>query len=374
MNEDAYIWSLITKKLAGEATAAELSALEELLRKQPSWQYAYEMLAGWWPLVPAESLHPQAEESYARLLDTLQLPTEAGLPATGAESAPWAGKAYRWHHLGKWLAVAGVVIVLVTAGGWLLQRGAPATGSGALKAVSGRLSEVSTHYGSKSRVTLPDGTVVWLNSGSKFTYDNKHFGQSTREVTLSGEAFFDVTHDAAHPFVIHAGKMDVTVLGTAFDVKSYPEDPTAEATLIRGSIEVSFPDHPEKRVLLEPRQKLIVLNDAHLALRRLDSLKSGTAKPYKITPVTLIPSDSTVVETSWVQNKLAFRGETFADLAVQMERWYNVTIDFSDSTVKQYRFTGVFANESLDQALKALQITAPFHYKIEKNEVYISKR
>lgn len=235
-----------------------------------------------------------------------------------------------------------------------------------------RLSEISTHYGSKSKATLPDGTLVWLNSGSKLTYHNNQFGQKTREVTITGEAFFNVTHDADHPFIIHAGRINIKVLGTAFDVKSYPEDNTSEATLIRGAIEVSFADQPEKKISLKPHQKLVVYKDDRMVAQSLNINQKEEVQGYKVSPMTFIPKDSTVVETSWVQNKLAFRSEKFVDLAQQMERWYNVKINFSGSKVKQYRFTGIFMNESLEEALQALQITAPFRYHIEQNEVFIS--
>lgn len=288
-------------------------------------------------------------------------------------AAPWEMPGYGKHAWRKWLIAATVTVILVSAGAWALRKQTSAANSPVVSPQMAGLSEVSTRYGSKSKVTLPDGTMVWLNSGSSFTYDNNHFGERDREVTLSGEGFFKVVHDPGHPFIIHAGKIDIKVLGTSFDVKSYPEDATTEATLIQGSIEVSFSDQPQKTVRLAPSEKLIVFNDDQLVLKNLSSPKPETKKGYEIAPVTVIPSDSTVVETSWVENKLAFRSETFADLAVQMERWYNVEINFSGSAVKQYRFTGIFTTESLDQALKALQITAPFHYRIEKSEVYISK-
>jgi ferric-dicitrate binding protein FerR (iron transport regulator) len=270
--------------------------------------------------------------------------------------------------------IAAMVVVLLGSGLLLrYYRPQPATAT-ADSYAGGGTNEITTRYGSKTKVTLPDGTVVWINSGSKLVYNNRSFGLQDREVTLVGEGFFDVAHDAVHPFIIHAGKISVKVLGTSFDIKSYPEDKTVEATLIKGSIEVTITDRPQKKVLLKPHEKLTVFTDDRMITQNLDAIKpDDKQKGYKITPMTFIPSDSTVVETSWVQNKLAFRSEPFSDLAVQMERWYNVHINFSDGKVKQYRFTGIFVNESLDQALKALQITAPFHYRIEKNQVYISK-
>lgn len=373
MEDETYIWSLITKRFSGEADKTELSELEELLRKEPSWQYAYEMLSAWWPGGMPPGLEKEAGESFLQM--KRRLPPQEVIPNVQdiQLTPPWEAQRPKKRTWIKWAAAACVMALLVFVCLNQFKSGSIRSLDNTAVSSPGRLSEISTRYGSKSKVALPDGTIVWLNSGSNFTYDNIHFGASVREATLTGEAFFNVAHDPDHPFLIHAGKIDIRVLGTSFDVKSYPEDKTTETTLIHGSIEVSFSDHPGKKVLLVPSQKLTVYNDDRMVLQNLDPLKPEARKEYKISPMTVIPADSTVVETSWVQNKLAFRSESFADLAIKMERWYNVDINFTDSSIKRYRFTGIFANESLDQALKALQITAPFHYRIEKNEVYISK-
>ena len=104
---------------------------------------------------------------------------------------------------------------------------------------------------------LPDGSTVWLNAGSRLTYDSL-YGTTLREVTLSGEAYFDVVKNPKKPFIIHTGKINIRVLGTVFNVKSYPEEQTIETSLIKGSIEVSFPSQPSKKIILKPNQKLII--------------------------------------------------------------------------------------------------------------------
>ena len=93
-----------------------------------------------------------------------------------------------------------------------------------------------------------------------------------------------------------------------------------------------------------------------------------------VSHLTYQPRDSTVVETSWMENKLIFRSETFEELAVKMERWYGISIRFADEELKQKRLTGVFENESLQQALKALQLITPFSYRMNKTEVIISSK
>jgi transmembrane sensor len=220
---------------------------------------------------------------------------------------------------------------------------------------------------------LPDGTQVWLNAGSKLTY-GKDFGTELREVTLSGEAFFDVVKDTAHPFVIHARNIDIRVLGTAFNVKSYPEDKTTETSLIRGRVEINIHNRPAEKIILQPNEKLIVAAEP-------DSIKSSP-KPALVSatpPPRVVLSDvqydeqeSVIVETSWMDNKLIFRDESFADLAVRLERWYGVEFVFTDPKLAALRFTGTFKGESLQVALRALKITGNFDYRIEQNTVIIS--
>src|SRR4029078_631833 len=98
---------------------------------------------------------------------------------------------------------------------------------------------VSTKRGSKSKVQLPDGTQVWLNADSRIAYNEKFQG-NLREVTLEGEAYFDVVRDEKRPFVIHTAAIDIKVLGTAFNVRSYANEKNTETSLIRGSIEVTL--------------------------------------------------------------------------------------------------------------------------------------
>ena len=194
-------------------------------------------------------------------------------------------------------------------------------------------------------------------------------------MTLSGEAYFDVVRNPEKPFIIHTSKIDIKVIGTEFNVKSYPGDKTTEATLIRGIIEVIVRNRPSETIILKPNKKIVVLNE-------IDSIKENTTVKGKkinknpavaIRDITYIPEHRAVLETSWIENKLIFRGETFKDLAIRMERWYGVRITFDDKVLEQKRFHGIFEKESIRNALDALKITEPFNYTIQDNDVVISK-
>jgi transmembrane sensor len=218
---------------------------------------------------------------------------------------------------------------------------------------------------------LPDGTKVWLNAGSSLTYDPL-YGKNIREVTLSGEAFFDVVKNKEKPFIIHASKINVRVLGTEFNVRAYPTDRTTEASLIRGSIEVTFKDKPSKKIILKPNEKIVVDNDRYLkemlASSRPDSREKMHGIPgVDIKKLTYENKTGIIIETSWVENKLIFQDESFDDLARQLERWYGVSINFSNKELKENRLTGSFKNETVRQALDALKFTASFDYGIDNN-------
>lgn len=238
-----------------------------------------------------------------------------------------------------------------------------------------KLQSTKTTSRSKSNIYLTDGSVVTLNSQTVLRYPASFTG-ATREVYLNGEAFFNVAKDHKHPFIVHAGKMSIKVLGTAFNVRSYSNDQHSETTLIRGAIEVTLSDRPSDRIILKPSEKLILnsttiqkyIGNNHTPAVVHDSVNTN----YALTNLTYLRSnDTTVVETSWVNNKLVFKDELFNELANQMERWYGVKIKFKNDDLRKYRFTGVFEKESLTQALNALRMIESFDYKYKNETVYI---
>ncbi len=368
MKDQSRMWSLMIRKLSGEAEPSEEDELEGLLKANPDNQYAFEMLSEWWDMNQTAPPEKEALSSFRSVRERLHLHQEdSPLPV---ELLPKEGGTRKKN----WWVLAAVICVLVGSAAFFLYFGqGHSFKTNDLMGDRSSISQISTNYGSKSKLVLPDGTMVWLNSGSNLTYDNNKFGVKSRHVQLVGEAYFDVAKDAEYPFIIHAGKINVKVLGTAFDIKSYPGDPTIQTTLIKGAIEISFVNRPKDKIQLEPHQTLTIFNNnMHILNNSLNKAKPKDRDDYTVAPLTIMPKDSTIVQTSWLENKLAFQGEKFTELARQMERWYNVQITFTDSKVKQYKFTGIFMNESLEQALQALRITAPFDYRIDENEVYIS--
>ncbi|MDO6433529.1 FecR family protein [Flavitalea sp. BT771] len=374
-----YTWNLIAKKLTGEATAEELLELEELLRNNPELHYPMQTISDLWN--PASRRDQQvAEQAFSRHLDRMHDLNIDYTPATNTASLGLAittgepGQSPRKNYRMAMLAAASTLVVLVI-GGILLFRHRNAATVIPTTAMAPTLTgnEIFTGNGSRTHVTLPDGTIVWLNAGSRITYE-KNFDAKLRAVTLTGEAFFDVAPNAAKPFVIHTAHIDIRVLGTSFNVKSYPSDKTTEATLIRGSIEVSIRNRASDRIVLRPNEKLIVNNEDSALLAK----ESQTHRHNKVDESMVVIGKPTyehnsgaIIETSWIDNKLIFQDEAFSELARQMERWYGITIRFDGSGKEDLRFTGTFEKETIQQALDALKLTGNFNYSIDGTQVTI---
>jgi transmembrane sensor len=226
---------------------------------------------------------------------------------------------------------------------------------------------LTTVSGKRKIVTLSDGTIVTINSDSKLSFPS-NFSDSTREVFLTGEAFFDVHKDHKHPFIIHTGKMNIRVLGTAFNVKAYPNDRFSETTLIRGIIQVTLTDRPADRITLKPTEKLIVNYLGGRTNEKQKTLQKANSLPQI---VYLQKRDSTIVETSWLQNKLIFKDQDFETLSNTLERRYNVSFQFVNEETKQLRFTGIFEKETIIEVLDALQLTEGFRYKKTEDKILI---
>lgn len=260
---------------------------------------------------------------------------------------------------------AAVVCVCLAGGGWLYKVGRPGA-PGAEKP-----NQVATSS-SKTRITLPDGTSVVLNKNSKIAY-NKDFGQGKREITLTGEAYFDVARNESVPLVVSAGPVRITVLGTAFNVRAYTADSTIETSLIRGSIEVSSSNDPGRTILMRPYEKIIFSRTAPAAPPKADK---GPALPSFLMLDRIKPNaaDSSINEIVWTQDKLVFQKERFQSVAWKMERWYGVKINFKDEAAERLLITGSLERENLMEALDALQQITPFDYSIEHNVVTIRKR
>jgi ferric-dicitrate binding protein FerR (iron transport regulator) len=383
------LWLLIARQLTGEASSDEKDELRDLVEEHPEKQYLLDLLHSYFSAHSGgmDFTDTDVEERFRKMMGHPEpglfhpIGTNNTDNANSTDGWEQAGGKPKWFLLRKiapWAAAfIGMVII-----GWGIVRLTPSVSKPVdNKRTLAGINEVIAKPGVRTKLVLPDGTQIWLNSGSKLNYQDD-FNHRSREVELEGEAFFDVVKNPRLPFIVHASSINVKVLGTAFTVKSYPQDQTIETTLLRGIIEVTRQDNPSMpRVILKPNEKLIfakLLPPAAIHTSP-DVLSSNLAHPPAVTPGISITSiarnvpDSDKVETSWMYNKLVFNGDSFQELAEKMERWYNVRIRFKDKELFKYRFGGVFTHETVQDALDALRLTAPFTYKINYNEIELSK-
>jgi transmembrane sensor len=191
--------------------------------------------------------------------------------------------------------------------------------------------------GQKTQMELSDGTVIWLNSGSRIKFPLNFTGDK-RELYLQGEAYFDVAHDASRPFIIHTGNVITQVIGTAFNIKAY--GPTElDITVSRGKVSVG----------LKNRQLGVLTSNRGLSY----NIRNNLARQYY----------TNAAKVRWMYGDLIFDNINMNEAAKTLERWYNITITVSDPKVKAYRFTASFLkHENIDQVLKVLSELTHFTY------------
>jgi ferric-dicitrate binding protein FerR (iron transport regulator) len=358
MHEDRF-WLLVSLKLSGEASPEELAALEEALQANPEWGLQWEILHGLWqrPDTTAGRRPDAVNRHLQRLNNHLSEPVlqyEEPLPHPVEKSR---SPRRLWPLTGIAASIAAF---------FLLYRPAMPR----IKQPEIALNTISTKPGSKSRIQLPDGSQVWLNGDSRIVYDERFRGP-LREVQISGEAYFDIARDREHPFVIHAASIDIRVLGTSLNIRSYSNEKKTETVLIGGSIEVTLRNRPDKKIILRPNEKLVVQNEDGKILEG----HSTPAHPLTHVPVMTLgmahfrEKDTTATEILWTRNKLAFDQETLEDVALKLERWYDIKVIITDVSLRHTAYSAVFEDESLRQVMEALRITGNFKYKINKRTV-----
>ena len=347
---DDQLWILLAKRNSGEATPAELEELKALLEAASLNSQSLQVLDHLWhsrlKTLPGEVAHANGWDNIERkLLQEKKVFTLASSKK-----------------LGKWLAAASMLAAVAMIAFFMMSKPDTATE---------RLNNVSTQQGSKTRLELPDGTQVWLNGNSRLVYNGKTFGVGTREVTLTGEAFFDVAANKQVPFIIHTSAIDIRVTGTAFNVKAYPLSKVVETALVHGSIEITTAKNPDRKIILKPNEKFVIaLDSLQTTATSKSAQETAPFSSYSISKLRHEPGEGPV-ETVWMNNRLVFNEDRFDQLALKLEAWYNIRVYFTNEELKNKKFTGVIEKESLEETLKVLQLTAPFRFRIEENNLWL---
>ncbi len=204
---------------------------------------------------------------------------------------------------------------------------------------------VSTEAGQQSQVTLPDGSLVWLNANTSVEYSND---LRNRKVILNGEAYFEIEHNALHPFLVDVNNVEIKVLGTKFNASHYPNSNTTEAALFSGSITMTLPDKKEIEVF--PGQKIAYNEEKNSYTKRMVDIEK---------------------EITWRDGILVFENVLFEDLLYKLERYYDVRFIYDNSIVKDIHYSGTVDNLSINKVLEFINLTITMNYEINNKTIYL---
>lgn len=231
---------------------------------------------------------------------------------------------------------AGVVITKTTNGQLVYE----------IKGSNSNLNSVntlSTAKGETYQLRLPDGSQIWLNAASSLTYSAGLIVEGKRRVMLDGEAYFEISKDKSHPFVVQTKKQEVEVLGTHFNVDSYGNEPTAKTTLIEGSVRINH------KVILKPNQQ---------------------AKTDQ-TGIT-VTNVRTETFTDWKDGIFNFENERLPSIMRKIARWYDVEVDYSgvEKSLKTYSGT-ISKQEHISKVLQLLEESEGIRFKLDKKKLIV---
>jgi ferric-dicitrate binding protein FerR (iron transport regulator) len=206
---------------------------------------------------------------------------------------------------------------------------------------------LETPRGGEFKLTLADGTKVWINAASKLTYPSR-FSKTERVVTLEGEAYFEVTHDSKRPFIVHSGKQQIKVLGTSFNLTHYPNE-AITSTLVKGQIQIDT--KKGSNTILSPGEQA-TYNQNH------ESLETKKVNTNHF--------------TAWKDGLFYFNDEPLEEIMKVLSRWYDFDVNYKNGEIKDVRFTGTLKRyESFKEVTNIIQMTGHVNFKLKGNKVII---
>jgi len=207
--------------------------------------------------------------------------------------------------------------------------------------------EIITQPGTKTHLFLPDSTEVWLNASSSLRFPSA-FAGNERRIALEGEAIFKVYKNKKKPFIVSTSSMEVEAVGTEFNVSAYTGDLKFSTTLVEGRVKIADRLEPSKVMFIDP--------GAQINYNTKD--KTYKAENVKVQDV-----------IAWRDGVLIFNETPFYEVAAKLGRWFNADIQINDQSIVNYRFTGTFTSESLDQVMDLLTLSTPIAYSVSKRKI-----
>lgn len=243
-----------------------------------------------------------------------------------------------------WKSVAAACLILVSIGSFYYFYSQKIN----IKTIT--VSEIIVPKAEIKKVMLPDGTLVFINSDSKISYDN-NFSEKTREVYLEGEAFFDVKHNPEKPFIVKTSDNTIKVLGTAFNIYAYPDENIYRASLERGKILVS---HKNENTKFE-----LKVNQSYLLLRNSNQSK-------------IFETNNIETYSSWKNGNIDFKNHSFESILRVLERTHNVVFKLENHNLGTCKYTGNFStSDDINTILGVIKLPTPFEYEILNDTIII---
>ena len=327
--EQNHIDLLIANNLSGEATPEEKDQLTNLINQSSANQRLFNEYK-----IICENLHsyfPATEISADRKKIKDQIIGQLSIPAKRVGINFW------------FIGLAAILAMpLMLAIGWYV-------GSREISSET-RLCEVTAPKGQISRCVLSDGTQVWLNAGSTLKYDPALRGK-VRQVSLDGEAFFEVSKNTNKPFIVTTERVHVKVLGTIFNLKAYSGEKKVEATLEEGRIEFTIDGNASKPIELKPGEQVV-----------FDKIENKTT----------LGKVETYLHTAWKDGKYVFKNADLATIIIELEKLYDVRIHLGNDSLRKLHFRGMFEyDQNIFSALETLERTTHIKYRMTGRDIWL---
>ena len=342
MSEEENIYQIIAKEFAGEISDLERFQLEEWKKKSPLNQRVYLTLKRAWNESSVITNRTREEKLFQKIITGIK---EEG---PGEKQRPLYLKSKsRKNFFWKYAMAAMVAIIIASA--WLIQR-MQIDNSHKDETPEVAYIEKTNPNGQKSNIHLSDGTAIQMNAGSRIKFPAV-FANDKRVIELEGEAFFTVVSDPERPFTVLSGTLSTTALGTAFNIKAFPDEERMKISLAEGKVVVNRIDRPDqKSYFLNPGES-IEYNKQNQNIRKIGFSPES--------------------EFAWKEGVITFKKASFEEIIYKLERWYGVKFVVRRQKVIKKGFTGSFKKKSLDEVLKGISFSSDFEYEIKDKTVII---
>ena len=330
MNHQDDILSLIARNLAGFNDANEAAQLKEWLETSADNKHYFEQIRNIWDASDKQPdlIKINTSEAFKKIIGRI--------PDLSPKRTLW----FYWEKVAAVIVLPLAMSILV----WTYLNSYNTIFSNELV-----YNEVYTPFGTHSSLRLADSTLVWLNSGSSLRYPIK-FNNKNRTVYLKGEAYFEVESDISRPFIVQTSTLQVKATGTKFDVIDYDSSLITEVILVSGKVFVNESDNNSNPYLISE-----LISNQHFVYN-------------KQTKVSSIINEDTYRFTAWKDGKLIFRNEPLDKVLNRISNVFNVDIELQGNELKDYRYHATFEEESLEEILKLLKLSAPINFiEVKRN-------